>query len=593
MCLGEKVGLFLLVWLHCLLAVFGMRGLARALQVGRWQGYFMAFSYVGGGGLTHCWADGTFPYCCALCYVPWLFYCAMRTTGPWMARRLAVYALLLALQFICGNPQVFWFSAIGQIVFILGRAVRLPAREAIKSVCRSVGQFGVACLWSVGLVAVVLLPFLELVHQGNRVEASPAFTDSFRLTWQDLETLASPVGLLAGPGQATHNLFVGPIVLLLGLAGLCLVREANVRGLIAVGVVALLLALGNSTPCFWLFYKWLPGYSGFRCHEREGLLVVLVLICAAGIWLSRPHPQLRAMWDYNFDIPARWVLVGMLLLQALGLVYATSVIKRISAYPAFSNMDRTLAVQLREAGLMEPSQPPPRVCVPWSLVPANYGMIYRYSNFDANWSLFLRRPWEYLHAELGIQPPELVNTSCSAEVYNHGPFPYRDLGLAAGVEVVTGTLQMATNPAPRAFLVYATEVVGDYSPVLKRLTNGHDIHRSALLEKPLAEPLPQESVLPGATALIRRFEPNWLLVEVEAKTNALLVLAEAWYPGWRAEIDGRSCDCVPANLWMRAMPVPAGRHQVRVYFHQNYLLPGLLVSLASAGLLLLVLAWPK
>jgi tetratricopeptide (TPR) repeat protein len=80
---------------------------------------------------------------------------------------------------------------------------------------------------------------------------------------------------------------------------------------------------------------------------------------------------------------------------------------------------------------------------------------------------------------------------------------------------------------------------------------------------------------------------------VEAKEKALLVLEEAWYPGWRAEIDGRAVVCVAANIWMRAVPVPAGRHQVRLYFHQNYLLPGLLISLASAGLLLaVVLARP-
>ena len=41
-CLGQGIGSLLLVWLHCTLAVFGMRGLAGALQVGRWQGYFMA-----------------------------------------------------------------------------------------------------------------------------------------------------------------------------------------------------------------------------------------------------------------------------------------------------------------------------------------------------------------------------------------------------------------------------------------------------------------------------------------------------------------------------------------------------------------------
>ena len=140
--------------------------------------------------------------------------------------------------------------------------------------------------------------------------------------------------------------------------------------------------------------------------------------------------------------------------------------------------------------------------------------------------------------------------------------------------------------------MYAAEVA-DYGTILDRLAHGHDIHRCALLEKPLAEPLPRENVLPGTPASIRRFEPDSLLIDVEAKEKALLVLAEAWYPGWRAELDGQVSACVPANIWMRAVPVPAGRHQVRVYFRQNHLLPGLLTSLASAGLLLAVLAWPK
>jgi tetratricopeptide (TPR) repeat protein len=47
---------------------------------------------------------------------------------------------------------------------------------------------------------------------------------------------------------------------------------------------------------------------------------------------------------------------------------------------------------------------------------------------------------------------------------------------------------------------------------------------------------------------------------------------------------------VPANIWMRAIPVPAGRHQVRVRFRQNCLLPGLLISLASAALVLVAVA---
>jgi len=600
-CLGQRAGLFLLVWLHCTLAVFGMRKLAGTLQAGWWQSYFMAFSYLASGALTARWMTGQVLYCCALCYVPWLFHYALRTEEAWQGWRTARYALLLALQFLCGHPQVFWFTGVGQAVFIVSRAPRRPWQAALRDAGRGFCQLGGACLWCLGLVAVVLLPFLELVRHGNRVGASPAFTSYGKLQWEALGSLVSPIGLSEGYSWFNWemHLFVGPIVLLLGLAGLCLVRERNVRGLLAVLVVALLIAMGDSTPFFGLFYKWLPGFAGFRFHTRAALLIVLVLICATGIWLSRPHPYLRALWTYNLNYPVRSFLIGLVCLQGLGLVYATWVIKRTYTYstiypgPPDHPFQKTLVAQLRGWGLMRPFRPPPRVCVPWWFVPANYAMVDRYSSFDAECSLFLRRPWDYLHAMLGIRPPEFLNFSLAKEVYDHGPFPYPDLALAAGIDPTTGILQVATNPAPRAFLVYAGEVVGDYGTILTRLAEGHDIHRSALLEEPLAEPLPRESVWPGTAALIRRFEPNSVWVEVEAKEKALLVLAEAWYPGWRAEIDGRVCTCLPANLWMRAIPVPAGRHQVRVYFHQNRLVPGLLISLASAGLLLLVLAWPK
>lgn len=595
-CLGQKTGVFLLVWLHCLLAVFGMRRFASALHIGRWQGYFMAFSFLASGPLTARWVTGEITYCWGLCYLPWLFYCALRAEEQWQRRRIALYAGCLALQFLCGHPQVFWFSVVGQAAFIFTRALGFPLRKAIRDAGQGLGQFGVACAWCTGLVAMVFLPMLELVKEGNRSGASPAFAASYSFTWKDLGSL---FGLLrSGDVNWESNLLVGATIVVLGLAGLCVVRERNARGLLGVLVIALLIAVGNRTPFFGFFYDWLPGFAGFRIHARAATLVVLVLICAAGIWLSRPHPRLRAYWTYLFGVPIRYALMGLVLVQSLDLLQGSWAIKRVYTgavsmilkVPPEHLFEPILVAGLRKAGLMESSQPPPRVCVSPSLVPANYGMIYRYSHFDANCSLFLRRPWDYLHTMLGVPPP-IEKGSVSPQIYNYGPLPYHDLALAAGMDPHSGEVTVAVDPDPRAFLVYGAQVA-DYGTVLNRLAQGHDVHRCALLEKPLAHPLRLENSLPGTPASIRLLEPNSLLVDLEAKERALLVLAEAWYPGWRAEIDGRVCTCVSANIWMRAIPVPAGRHQVRLYFRQDYLLPGLLISLVSASLLLAVLAWP-
>lgn len=596
--LGQGVGVFSLIWMHCLLAVFGMRRLAGALRAGQWQSYFMAFSFLASGALTARWMTGQILYCCAICYIPWLFECAIRTSERWQYRRIALYAVLLALQFLCGHPQVFWFSAIGQAVFILTQSLTLPLRRAISDVWNGLWQFCAACLWCGGLVSAALLPMLELAKESNRVAASPAFANFFKLEWEYLGSLFSPLGLLP-PINWEMNLFVGSAAVVLGLSGLCLVRERNVRGLLGVCIVGMLIALGDNTPFFNLLYEYLPGFASFRIHARAGVMVVLGLICGTGIWLSRPHPFVRAFWADNFALPVRYVVIGLVLFQGLDLLRGTRQIKtaytfsKVMHYPPDYPFQRTLVARLREAGLMEPLMPPPRVCVPWTLSPPNNGMIYRYSNFDACISLFLQRPWDYLHAVLGIEPPESVNTSVSWRVYSHGPFPYPALALSAGIAPDTGAFLLNTNPTPRAFLVYSAEVVGDHDTILTRLAQRHDIYQCALLEKPLTEPLSQKNVLPGSAVPIRRFDPNSLLLEVEAKQNALLVLAEAWYPGWEAEIDGRVYESVPANGWMRAFPVPGGRHQVRVYFRQNYLLPGIFISLASALLLLFAAAKPK
>ena len=589
-CVGQEAGVFLLGWLHGLVAIWGMRRLGDALGTGRWQSYFMGFTYLASGELAARWMTAEISYCWGLCFVPWLFYCAVRTQEPWQTRRVAQHAMFLALQFLCGHPQVFWFSAIGQAVFIFIRALRLPLREAIRDAWQGLGQFGAACVWCAGLSAVVFLPMLELVKEGNRSGASPAFTNSYKLTWNHLASLFSP--LRAGEVNWECNLFVGSIVVLLGLAGLCRVRERNVRGLLGVLVMGLLISAGNSTPFFGLFYNWLPGFAGFRYHERAALLVVLVLICGTGIWLGRPHPRIQDWWNRCFGIPIRYAVIVLVLLQALDLLQGTWMIKKVFTYaadlilhaPVERSFERTLAEKLRREGWITPFQPPPRVCVPPSLVPANYGMIYRYSNFDAACVPFVRRPWDYLHAVLGITPA-MDKVSLSQQVYSHAPFPYPDLSLVLGLDPHESSLVTAIDPAPRASVVYGAEVA-DYDTILRRLAHGHVIRQCALLESPLAVPLRQGNLLPPTPASIRRFELNSLLIEVDAKEPGLLVLAEAWYPGWRAEIDGRPCACVPANIWMRAVPVPPGRHQVRVYFHQDYLFAGFVISVLSAGLLL-------
>jgi uncharacterized membrane protein YfhO len=44
------------------------------------------------------------------------------------------------------------------------------------------------------------------------------------------------------------------------------------------------------------------------------------------------------------------------------------------------------------------------------------------------------------------------------------------------------------------------------------------------------------------------------------------VVSDSYYPGWRAAVDGRPVPLLRTNVLLRGVPVPAGRHQVRLWF---------------------------
>ena len=155
-------GLLVFLWLHALLAAGGMFALTRALGFTATFSCLFAFTFLCCPALTARFFSGQIFYGAALCYVPLLFLLAIKVGDQWSWRVGAGFSLALAGQFLCGHPQAFWCSVLALGVFILCRTPHV----------RTAGRFLLVCLWCAGLVAVVLLPFYELIGQGNRAANS-------------------------------------------------------------------------------------------------------------------------------------------------------------------------------------------------------------------------------------------------------------------------------------------------------------------------------------------------------------------------------------------------------------------------------------
>jgi hypothetical protein len=105
-------------------------------------------------------------------------------------------------------------------------------------------------------------------------------------------------------------------------------------------------------------------------------------------------------------------------------------------------------------------------------------------------------------------------------------------------------------------------------------------------------PLPVASpeVTDLGQAAIVAYRPERVEVEAVATADALLVLSDAFYPGWTVEVDGQPAELLAANYAVRAVLLPPGAHRVMFSYHVPGLVPaawvsGLaLVSSLAAGL---------
>jgi len=136
---------------------------------------------------------------------------------------------------------------------------------------------------------------------------------------------------------------------------------------------------------------------------------------------------------------------------------------------------------------------------------------------------------------------------------------------------------------PRARLVGAARVVPDEEIVPLILTPDFDPASEVILSSPPPTPLDGGPVQ-GEVVWEERGTDH-LRLSVTSDRNALLVIADNWFPAWRATVDGEAAPVLRAYHTVRAVPVGPGEHTVEL----RYVSPVLRGSLALSVVAVLIL----
>jgi hypothetical protein len=130
-------------------------------------------------------------------------------------------------------------------------------------------------------------------------------------------------------------------------------------------------------------------------------------------------------------------------------------------------------------------------------------------------------------------------------------------------------LDTALPPFKRLELIGGYRVVHGRDAIFSAMASAaFDPRREVILEA-APRPAPAAAAKPGAARIVRE-GTDFMDIEAELSSPAVLLVTDAWTPSWRARALPGSAqatyEVMPADYMLRGIPLGAGRHQLRLEY---------------------------
>lgn len=316
-----------LVILHLMLAALFADHWGRTIGLAPFGRAILALSYALGGALV---ARTQFlPMIYAAAWLPLLFSLAHRLRLRPAAPAAVWLGLAIALQFLAGHAQWWFYSlvAVGLYYLMPAPDTGAPGTRGARFV-----YLALAGLIGLGLAAVQFLPTAELAYFSQRsAGADYGFAMAYSMwPWRWL-TLAIP-NLFGSPasgdfeGYATYwedATYMGLVPLLFAVSALASwisarwrrtpLERSPLRLVPALFLLALLggwLAMGQNTFLYPLVFRYVPGFGFFQAPARLLLWTGFALATLAGIGADRFRLSYPAQYSLRLTAAGGIAVLG-------------------------------------------------------------------------------------------------------------------------------------------------------------------------------------------------------------------------------------------------------------------------------------------
>jgi hypothetical protein len=227
-----------------------------------------------------------------IAWIPAVFLIVNRighTPGP---RNFIFLGLILCLQFLAGHPQYLFYTILFAWMYLLFVTRHLLHRNLIRTwVLCNAGFFFSICI-AVLIALPQIMPVYEMLSLSPRMSLDVRDVAQFSFPPQNLLTFLTP--LIFGDGVkisywGLYNLwemcaYCGTISLILSIVAIKnFKKQKHIVFFLFSGVFALVMALGDHTPLFKLFFHVIPGFKMFRGHSKVHIFCCFAIALLAGI----------------------------------------------------------------------------------------------------------------------------------------------------------------------------------------------------------------------------------------------------------------------------------------------------------------------
>ena len=193
--------------------------------------------------------------------------------------------------------------------------------------------------------------------------------------------------------------------------------------------------------------------------------------------------------------------------------------------------------------------------------------------------LMTLRGWQRADGYAGLEPLQRLDYRCLPALQVAG---VRWVKRTRSTTEITGLTPHGDrwlevpDPLPRVRLLTQTHTTSDPAEDIVRICP----ETTALCEVPLGLPASE----PGSAKLTTE-QPGRMEIDVDAPAPQLLVVAESFHPGWRAEVDGRPSRLYRVNGDFMGCIVGPGQQRVGLCFQPSSLHTGRLTSCLGLAML--------